>query len=78
MRQLTKKQKNLLDKWLQENSPLPGLAVCDVVRDYLPNELWEELQKINDTEILYQNVNNYINDNCMKYHTSNNPHFREL
>ena len=78
MRQLTKKQKNLLDKWLQENSPLPGLAVCDAVQDYLPNELWQELERINDTEILYQNVNRYINDNCMKYNTKNNPHFREL
>ena len=78
MRQLTKKQKNLLDKWLQENSPLPGLAVCDAVQDYLPNELWQELERINDTEILYQNVNRYINDNCMKYSMKNNPHFREL
>ena len=78
MRNLTKKQKNLLDKWLKENSPLPGLAVCDAVQDYLPNDLWEELQRINDTEILYQNVNRYINDNCMKYSTKNNPHFRDL
>tara|TARA_R100000750_G_C2313639_1_gene83502 strand:- start:264 stop:512 length:249 start_codon:yes stop_codon:yes gene_type:complete len=78
MRQLTKKQKNILDKWMKENCPLAGLALCDVVEDYLPNDLWEELQRINNTEILWQEVNRYVNDNCMKYDTGCNPHFRNL
>lgn len=76
MRDLNKKQRNLLDKWLKENSHLSGLAVCDAVKDYLDYELWCELQEINDFETIYQRINNYINDNAMKYDKAANPHFQ--
>ena len=75
MRALNKKQKRLLDKWLQENSHLPGLAVCDVVHDYLDFDLWCELQEINDFETIYQATNCYLNDNAMNYNKAANPHF---
>lgn len=62
MRTLTKKQKKLLDIWYEQNKNEHGLAVRDVVSDLLPTELWAELEAINDTEILYQDVNRYIHD----------------
>ena len=67
MRDLTKKQKNILDKWIRENCPFPGMAICDVVKNHLSFETWEELQRINNTEVLYQRVNNYVNENCDNY-----------
>ena len=78
MRKLTVKQKKILDKWIEEVSPSPGLALCDVVEQYLPTKIWKELQRINDTEILYQEVNRYVNDKSMELDKSNNPHFRGL
>ncbi len=54
MRQLTSKQKKLLDKWFMEYRPM------DV--DSLELEHWEILESINDTEILWQNVNRYLGD----------------
>jgi len=68
MRKLNKKQKNLLDKWYNENKDLPGLGVCDIVRDHLPIELLEKLEEINDHETLYQNVNRYVNDKGVQNH----------
>ena len=70
------KQKTMLNKWLQQNSHLSGLALCDVVEDHLDNDLWLELQKINDFETIYDEVNRYVNDNAMKYNKFANPHFR--
>ena len=55
MRELTKKQKNILDKYID----------CPNI-EKLPNEIYEQLQKINDTEILWQNVNRYLWDNYRK------------
>ena len=52
MRDLTKQQKDLLD--LHKHI---GRA------EQLPNNVWEELVELNDTEVLYQNVNCYLGDN---------------
>lgn len=65
MRALTKKQKQLLDKWFETIKDKHGLAVRDVVKDLLPADLWEQLEAINDTEVLYQVVNNYINEKAV-------------
>ena len=64
MRALTHEQKRLLDNWYKSNNikDEPGIAVCDVVQDLLTDHLWERLTEINDTEILSQTVNNYINE----------------
>jgi len=68
MRDLTKKQKNLLVKWHKEKEPTKeGKMLFGKI-----NELWkfedlsleqiEELEKINNTEVLYQNVNSFLWD----------------
>ena len=55
MRQLTSKQKKLLDQW----------RINQIFKDAddIPTHQWAQLQEINDTEILYQEVNRYLNDN---------------
>ena len=58
MRALTKKQKDLLTKWNKENS-------LNSVGDLTDNQ-FAILEGINDTEILYQNVNRFIMDLAMK------------
>lgn len=55
MRQLTVNQKKLLNKAMEEN---PN---AQTVED-LPNEVWEQLEEMNDTEILWQEVNRYLTD----------------
>lgn len=68
MRQLTKKQKNLLIKWYKEAEPTKEEKfVFNKVNplrsvDDLSIEQYEELEKINDTEILYQNINSFLWD----------------
>ena len=52
MRKLTRKQKKILDQFKHIN----GI-------DKLPYDVWDEIQEINDTEILYQNVDRYLWDN---------------
>ena len=52
MRKLTKKQKKILDQF----KDISGI-------DKLPHDIWDEIQEINDTEILYQNVDRYLWDN---------------
>ena len=55
MRALTSKQKKLLDKVMIED---------DTIREWsdLSIDTIDELEKINDTEILVQEVNRYIDD----------------
>ena len=52
MRKLTKKQIKILDFHKHINN----------VND-LPNDVWEELEQINNTEILYNEVDNYLQMN---------------
>ena len=52
MRKLTRKQKIILDQF----KDISGI-------DKLPHDIWDEIQEINDTEILYQNVDRYLWDN---------------
>ena len=68
MRNLTIKQKNLLRKWYKEAEPTPKekmlFSRTNLLRsvDDLSSDRWEELQRINDTEILFQNVNSFLWD----------------
>ncbi len=55
MRELTKRQKKILDKY----TDCPNI-------EKLPYEIYEQLQKINNTEILWQNVNHYLLNNFRK------------
>jgi len=73
-RHLLKRQKTILDKFIAENthpkdSFYRTVSVFTEGRhhldaDDLPHELWKTLEKINDTEILYQEVNRYMSDKC--------------
>ena len=56
MRQLTKKQKKILDKYINARR-----------LEELPTGVYEQLEKINDTEILWSEVNRYLNDNHLKH-----------
>jgi hypothetical protein len=55
MRELTKKQKKILDVYQ------------NIYRlEDLPNGVFEQLEKINDTEILWSETNRYLSDNYYK------------
>jgi predicted AlkP superfamily phosphohydrolase/phosphomutase len=55
MRQLTKKQKKILDNYI------------NIYRlEDLPEGVFEQLEKINDTEILWSETNRYLSDNYYK------------
>lgn len=53
MRKLTVKQKKILNQ---------QAALGNLSWDELPVEVIEQLEAINDTEILWQEVNRYLND----------------
>jgi hypothetical protein len=55
MRLLTKKQKKILDNY-RNISRLEDL----------PDGVFEQLEKINDTEILWSETNRYLNDNYLR------------
>lgn len=65
MRNLTAKQKKLLDKWyLQQIARGKQFTIWWKVDedDDFSYELYEEIEGINPCEMLYQNINNYITD----------------
>ena len=68
MRELTKKQKRLLTEWYKAKEPTKEgkmlLGSVNPLRSFedLETEQIEELEKINDTEVLYQNVNAFLWD----------------
>ena len=61
MRQLTKKQKKILDNYTNARR-----------LEELPFGVYEQLEKINDTEILWSETNRYLNDNYMRELYKNN------
>jgi len=68
MRKLTIRQKGLLDKWYKENKNKTNMTCFfDLEKcKAFSLELLEKLEEINDTEILYQEINRYIADKVMK------------
>jgi hypothetical protein len=61
MRQLTSKQKKLLAKWSNESITRNQDKLYDW--DDLTYQQQEELEKINNTEILWQEVSRFLRDN---------------
>ena len=61
MRALTKKQKKILDNYIDARR-----------LEELPIGVYEQLEKINDTEILWSETNRYLNDNYMRELYKNN------
>ena len=62
MRNLTVKQKKLLKEWFNKyKDELYGFNLVDIlIRENI--ELYEQLEQINDTEALYQNINSFLCD----------------
>ena len=60
MRDLTRPQKRMLDRWFNAHKDEIGMFTDTV--QLMTYEEWEALQSMNDTEVLYQNVNNYITE----------------
>jgi hypothetical protein len=65
MRQLNKKQKNLIDKWLKECYNNRQHAIC-YSSDQMPIELQQELERINNHETIWSNIDRYINDQTLE------------
>jgi hypothetical protein len=80
MRQLTKKQKNLLDKFFESRKQTPdqefmsgsvfkggdhSIGIDELFKH--DDELFAKLEEINDTEILHQEVNRYLDDKSSDY-----------
>ena len=71
MRNLTIKQKNILDNFIKSQIRINRdfytstfLNNCLSLNiDDLPSEIYNQLEKINNSEVLYQNVDRYLNDN---------------
>ena len=61
MRLLTKRQKKILDNYRNVRR-----------LEDLPDGVFELLEKINDTEILWSETNRYLNDNYLKDLYGNN------
>jgi len=68
MRELTASQKKLLTATLKKAEPsatakavLGERNTIQRVED-LPSEIWNKLEEMNDTEILYQEVDRFIDD----------------
>jgi hypothetical protein len=67
MRQLTAKQKKLLNAFLNKCINEGGIQNHNLYYDNLPNQLRIDLEKINDTEILWNETERYLNDEITKY-----------
>ena len=71
MRVLNKKQKSIITKWFNENWQGAGSLYCS---DQMPIELLEQLERINDHETIWQNIDGFINDlACENVHRKKNP-----
>ncbi len=72
MRELTKEQKRLLTKWFKENEPTEKekiiLNKTNELRGFmdLTTDQINILEKINDTEVLSQSINNFLHDLIFK------------
>ena len=63
MRVLNKKQKNIITKWFNENWTGAG-SLCST--QDMPIELLDQLERINDHETIWQNIDRFINDLALK------------
>ena len=63
MRVLNKKQKKLINQWFDENWTGAG-SICST--EQMPLELMEKLERINDHETIWHNVNRHIIDRAFE------------
>jgi hypothetical protein len=64
VRNLNKKQKQLLTEWVKENQEKLGLSF-DCEDDIFPYDLYAQLKAINDFETLNQAINNFVQELVM-------------
>ena len=57
MRQLNKKQKKIIQEWVNENKNDNKLDIRK-----MPYSLYEEIEEIHDFETIYQEIDRYIDD----------------
>lgn len=62
MRELTVKQKQLLDKWFSKEKNNIGIRFDCETSSYFPYVLYSQIKRLNDSEILNQNINNYVSE----------------
>lgn len=79
MRQLTSKQKKVLDTFFEsqkneafKDAPFAGISPFKggkrvLMVDDLPTDIYTQLEKINFSEILHQEVDRYLMDKSNKY-----------
>lgn len=70
MRTLNRKQKQLIEKWMQQQADKGiqltlGTTTQDLVNSDV--DLFEEIEKVNDHETIWQNITRHINDNLHRY-----------
>jgi len=63
MRVLNKKQRNLIEKWFNENWTGQGSLYSN---DQMSMELQEELEEMGNHETIWSNIDMYINDLAME------------
>ena len=59
MRHLSRQQKRLLNDWFRENKS--KITFSFTVQD-LPNDLYDQLEQLNDFETLIQAIESYVRD----------------
>ena len=69
MRNLTSRQKKVLDQWARDNPDKVHLGFS--VDEDMDTGTWDVLERLNDTEILWQEVNRYISDKAVSYRKLN-------
>lgn len=63
MRVLNKKQKQIIEKWFEQNWQGAGSIYSS---DQMPIELLAQLERINDHETIWQNIDRFLNDLACK------------
>ena len=74
MRKLSSKQKKLIREFMETQVNPKGTFEREISlfkegkhfldADDLPTELYVEIEEINDSEVLYQNIEHYMNEVC--------------
>lgn len=62
----SQKETNEIERMMHDNAPFKG-GRYGLSADDLPAEMFAKLEAMNDTEILYQNIDRYLSDKSSDY-----------